>query len=220
MRIFWLLANMIFLFVDAQTQCGPQYLTGGLSGVTGTVSGTTGQGTLNTWNGQICGNTLFNNARDQYSLDLENDTIDGVLQLSLCDPFTNFDTMLFIGSGCPSSAATFVCFGSNDDSSCVYNNLYSSVQVSVSTRVYYILVGGYSNARGNYKLHWTYIPSAPTMTRTSSVSETVSISLSVTPSNTDTNTRTNSATSTISRTNTGTQTSSKSSSGSITESVT
>ena len=223
MRIFWLLANILFLFVDAQPECSLQYLTGSLFGTTGTVTGsttTTIASNLNLWDSIICNNMLYNNPRDQYSLYLGNGTINGILELSVCDPATNYDTMIFVGTGCPTDEETFSCIGSIDDSDCSYSSLYSILQVSVSKSLNYIIVGGYSSGRGNYRLRWSYIPSAPTMTRSSSVSETVSRSSSVTLSNTGTNTRTNSATSTISRTNTGTESSSKSSSSSITESVT
>ena len=98
-KIFYLLVNAFFTV--SYSQCD-SYLTGKLQGHSGTVSGSTLQTTFNNFNGAMCGNTLFNNARDHYELDLGtgstniSQVIDGTLQLSLCDVTTNYDTMIFL----------------------------------------------------------------------------------------------------------------------------
>ena len=130
----------------------------------------------------------------------------GYLEMDTCvNPY--FDTLLFVGTGCPTSYGSFNCLGSNDDAGDVCAGArQSAVMLPVSTRLLYVLVGGFSAAAAPYTLSWTYTgPTAsPSNAATRSTSRTASVTLGASPSVTPTFSSAKSSTATPTATNTGT----------------
>lgn len=103
----------------------------------------------------------------------------GTLTVSTCNPVTAAsaakDTKLYLGAGCPVTAAAFGCVVGNDDSSaCTMDTSASTVTATAGQYVYHVAVGGYLGAAGPYGLNVTYVePSfTPTSTATPSTTQT------------------------------------------------
>ncbi|MBE2247577.1 MAG: hypothetical protein IAE67_09995, partial [Candidatus Competibacteraceae bacterium] len=79
---------------------------------------------------------------------------------STCNPGTNFDTKIRVYSG---NCASLNCVtGNDDDGSCGFSGLFSTVNFCTSSGVdYYILVHGFSSSEGNFELSLTENPSVP-----------------------------------------------------------
>ena len=85
----------------------------------------------------------------------------GTLTVDLCGANTLFDTMLFVGDGCPANATTFRCRGASDDACSQQSSV--TIEGLGATRVY-VIVGGYNGAFGPYSLQWSYVPPTPSWT--------------------------------------------------------
>lgn len=96
-----------------------------------------------------------------FSIDLGAGTpLGGLLTIDSCNSDSLFDTLLFVGSGCPANATQFTCLSASDDSlGCAPQ---SQVNVfPVTTRTYYAILGGYNGAFGPYRLTWRYSGPSP-----------------------------------------------------------
>jgi hypothetical protein len=89
----------------------------------------------------------------------------GMLTLSTCG-VTHNNTVLYVGTGCPSWDRPFGCLmGSNDaTSSCTANPLASTITLTVTQRNYFIQLGGVDGQNVRSSVRWTY--SMPTRTST------------------------------------------------------
>jgi hypothetical protein len=123
----------------------------------------------------------------------------GTLRGSLCaNPL--FDTVLFVGTGCPTSWGAFNVTGANDDGSGnpACGRASEVVVTNVTTRTTYWVVGGYNGASGPYTFTWDYAPPTPSASfaptpspvRTATSTQTPTIGVSRTGTPTLTRTRT------------------------------
>ena len=139
--------------------------------------------------------TFFAGPRAVYFLDLGGSVpIGGTLTISTCGQTgsSGANTVLYVGTGCPTWSGSFNCLKANDDAgdvsgqSCAGNPTASTVRLtSISSRVFFVQVGGYLGAPVTTGLAWNY--SLPSPTATSSKSATRSkapASRSGTPSTT------------------------------------
>ena len=127
-----------------------------------------------------------------------------LLVVDTCGYITpDWDSMLFVGTGCAVSADSFTCIAANDDAegplpdgeTCV--SLASRISVPIRQQVLYVMVVARGAANnGNYSLRWRY--QSASITPTSSVSS--SWSSSRTPTRSDSSSRTPTASSTASLT--------------------
>ena len=218
-KLFWGIINTYFMLTSSQSCLSS--LTGVLSGYSGSIVGRTTQVSENSFSGSICGNTLYNGPSDQYQLILNNSSstslTNGVITVSLCYSITDFDTVLYLGYGCPSSIMQFNCFASNDDSSCSINTLFSEVTTPIHNNSIYILVTAWGNqyTSGNYKLSWNYNPITSTFSLSPipvSITQTMTTDITSSPSPSVTGTSSLSQTSSPSPSVTGTSSLSQTSS--------
>ena len=99
--------------------------------------------------------------------------IGGTLTLSTCGLTAN-DTVLYIGTGCPTWFGSFNCLRGNDDvvgaATCASNPLASTLAHVASSRIYFVQLGTSSGADVLSGLRWSYVAprSSPTGTRTRS----------------------------------------------------
>ena len=98
--------------------------------------------------------------------------IGGVLTISTCG-LTNNNTVLYLGTGCPTWFGSFNCVKGNDDAAgvatCASNPLASTLSHVTSSRIYFVQLGTYSGADVVSGLSWSYSGGAsPTKTRTKS----------------------------------------------------
>lgn len=74
------------------------------------------------------------------------------ITVTTCNAATNYDTKIQVWCDCPE----FLCVGGNDDSTCSFSGLRSTVSFcSIPGHVYYVTVGGFSTATGNAQLDVT-----------------------------------------------------------------
>ena len=115
----------------------------------------------------------------------------GMLSLSTCG-LTSNNTVLYLGTGCPTWFGSFNCLRGNDDAgvgACASNPLASALTHVTSSRVYFVQVGAASGAGVVSGLSWSYTVASASPTGSRSRSRTA----------TATRTRTRSATATRSR---------------------
>jgi len=121
------------------------------------------------------------------------------------------DTVLYVGTGCPSSSASFRCLMANDDIGsilCPSDSMASQVRLNVSTRYVWAVVGNYaSSTTASSGISWYYgsalPPSVPSMsgpTVVTTVSPGLLLSASQTPRGSRSSTMSNSITYTSSAT--------------------
>lgn len=101
--------------------------------------------------------------------------------------YSDADTVIFLGTSCPSSQASFGCLNGGDDDP-VTGATQSITSSQLNATVAYVLVGGYGGAPVLSGLGWSYV--IPTPSRTPTVSPTASLSFGATPSPTFTASRT------------------------------
>ena len=121
--------------------------------------------------------TFFPGSRLVYALTLNDSTpLGGSLRLSTCGLSAN-NTVLYVGTGCPSWALPFGCLAGNDDAvpACGSNGLASSLTITLTQRFYFIQVGGAGGRGVTAGLQWAYNAPA-TRTATASRSRTRSAS--------------------------------------------
>ena len=102
----------------------------------------------------------------------------GVLTLTTCGHTAN-DTVLYVGSGCPTWALPFNCRAGNDNAAgpaCGGNGLASTVAVTATQATYYVQLGGVNGEPVVAGLGWAYV--APAVTRSGSGSRSRSRSRS------------------------------------------
>jgi len=156
------------------------------------------------------GSGTSSGAKLAFMIDLgANTLLTGLLTVDTCLTAIG-DTVLYVGTGCPSTTANFRCLSANDDagsSICPSDSMASQVRLNVSTRYVWVVVGNYaSSTSASSGIRWWYNgdmpPSVPTRSIVSSAILTPSsiISLSATPRSSRTPSRSNSNTQTPSAT--------------------
>jgi hypothetical protein len=99
----------------------------------------------------------------------------GTLTLSTCG-LTSNNTVLYLGTGCPTWFGSFNCLRGNDDAgsvagqSCAANPLASTLSHVATSRIYFVQLGTSSGAEVVSGLSWSYraTSASPTSTRTRS----------------------------------------------------
>lgn len=118
------------------------------------------------------GSGVSSGAKLAFMIDLGADTVLGA-QLTVDTCLTAVgDTVLYVGTGCPSSSASFGCLAANDDMGatlCPSDSVASRVSINVSSRYVWAVVGNYgSTTTASSGLRWWYggatPPSVPTIT--------------------------------------------------------
>ena len=140
--------------------------------------------------------TFLPGPRAVYALFLgANATLGGILTLSTCGLTTN-DTVLYVGTGCPTWFGSFNCLRGNDNAgdvagqACGANGLASTLRHVTASRVYFVMVGGWGGAAGRLVtgLSWSYAPprgsasagATPTRTATTTATRSRSAKATVT----------------------------------------
>ena len=109
----------------------------------------------------------------------------GLLTLSTCGRTAN-NTVLYLGTGCPTTATSFNCVRGNDDAgdalgqSCGANARASSLSHLAASRVYFVQVGAASGAPVVSGLAWSYV--LPTASASATASRSRSRTASATRS--------------------------------------
>jgi hypothetical protein len=105
---------------------------------------------------------FYPGSRLLYALDLGSDTpLGGVLTLTTCGHSAN-NTVLYVGTGCPTWALPFGCVAGNENApSCAPNPRASTVAVVATQPTYYVQLGGFNGAPVTSGLGWAYAPPSP-----------------------------------------------------------
>ena len=110
--------------------------------------------------------TLFGGPRGVFLLSLGGPALvlGGTLTLSTCG-LTSDDTVLYVGTGCPTWALSFGCLRGNDNAGdeggvpCSGNAGASTlILTGVASRVVFVQLGGYLGAAVTSGLSWRYLP--------------------------------------------------------------
>ena len=113
----------------------------------------------------------------------------GVLTLSTCGLTAN-DTVLYLGTGCPTWFGSFNCLRGNDNAApaCGANGLASSLTHVTASSVYFVQVGAAGGGPVVSGLSWSYALPSPSTTASRSRTRTTTPSRSrtTTPSRTRT----------------------------------
>ena len=115
----------------------------------------------------------------------------GVLTLSTCGLSAN-DTVLYLGTGCPTYSGAFNCIVGNDNGAapgCGANALASALTHVTASSVYFVQLGAAGGGAVVSGLRWSYVPPAAssrtaTSSRTPTPTPTPSRSRSATPTRT------------------------------------
>jgi hypothetical protein len=139
--------------------------------------------------------TFYPGSRLVYSLYLGDDApLGGTLTVTMCGA-TADNTVLYVGTGCPTASYSFGCLAGVDDGvapPCASNGLASTLKIAASQRSYFLQVGGVNGRDVTTGLSWVYAapPASASRTRTPSRSRTRSRSRSRSASRTGTRSRT------------------------------
>ena len=105
-----------------------------------------------------------------YLLSLGNATpVGGVLTVSTCGT-TAADTVIYLGTGCPTWYGSFNCLRGNDNAGdvvgqvCASNSLASTLRHVTASRVYFVQVGAAAGGGVVSGLSWSYVPPSPSGT--------------------------------------------------------
>ena len=82
----------------------------------------------------------------------------GTLTVTTCGHTAN-DTVLYVGTGCPTWALPFGCVAGNDNAvapACGGNAFASTVSIAAAQSTYYVQLGGYNGAPVVSGLGWSY----------------------------------------------------------------
>ena len=105
--------------------------------------------------------TFFPGSRLVYTLYLGDATpLGGTLKLTTCGHTAN-NTVLYVGTGCPTWERPFGCLVGNDNAvagSCSVNPAASALSITATQTNYFIQVGGNNGADVVSGLQWTYVP--------------------------------------------------------------
>jgi hypothetical protein len=133
--------------------------------------------------------TFFGGApRLVYYLNLgDNVALGGTLTVSTCG-LSASNTVLYIGTGCPTWFGSFNCLRGNDNAgdiagqSCGANAGASMLTITASSRYFFVQVGGAGGATVSSGLSWSYTAPRPSLTssrsRTASPMRTRSVTVS------------------------------------------
>ena len=155
-----------------------------LSGTSGTVPprSTAAGGSHGMYTAGSCAvgyKTFFPGSRLLYALDLGSATpLGGTLTLTTCGHSAN-NTVLYVGTGCPSWALPFGCLAGNDNAAspaCGGNAFASTVALVAQQSNYYVQLGGMNGVDVVSGLSWGYAP--PPLPASASVSRSRSRSSS------------------------------------------
>ena len=124
--------------------------------------------------------TFFPGSRLVYRIALIDGTpLGGTLTLSTCGLTLN-NTVLYLGTGCPTWALPFGCLRGNDDAgdaagqSCPSNPQASTISIVATSRFFFVQLGTSSGADVVSGLSWSYAAPRPTPTSTRTRSRTAS----------------------------------------------
>jgi hypothetical protein len=124
--------------------------------------------------------TFYPGSRLVYQLSLgDTALLGGTLTLSTCG-VTSDNTVLYVGTGCPTWDVPFGCLAGSDDAGggasaqCVSNPLASTVSITATQRTYYIQLGGVDGRAVTAGLRWTYAAASASRSRTSLASRSAS----------------------------------------------
>ena len=113
--------------------------------------------------------------------------------MSTCGVTAN-NTVLYIGTGCPTWYLPFACVAGNDNASpsCASNALASRVAITATQSSYFLQLGGVNGEGVISGLKWVYVPptASATASRTPSRSPSRQVSRSKTGSVSGTRSRT------------------------------
>ena len=110
---------------------------------------------------------FFPGSRLLYALDLgERTPLGGTLTITTCGHSAN-NTVLYVGTGCPSWDRPFGCVAGNDNAAaCAVNELSSTLTVTATQTRYFVQLGGFNSATVVSGLAWSYAP--PSRSRSAS----------------------------------------------------
>ena len=132
--------------------------------------------------------TFAPGSRLVYRLSLGNSTpVGGVLTVTTCG-LTTADTVLYLGTGCPTWFGSFNCLRGNDNASpgCGANALASSLSHVAVSSVYFVQVGAAAGGPVVSGLSWSYAVPSVSATATRSRSRTATATASRTRTRTAT----------------------------------
>ena len=103
---------------------------------------------------------FYPGARLLYALFLGEATpLGGTLTLTTCGHSAN-NTVLYVGTGCPTWALPFACVAGNDNAAgpaaCGGNPFASAVAIVATQLTYYVQLGGLNGAHVTSELAWSY----------------------------------------------------------------
>lgn len=141
--------------------------------------------------------TFYPGSRLVYALYLGDGVpVGGTLTVTTCGKAgPGNDTVLYVGTGCPTASSSFGCLVGNDDATappCAANGLASTLKITATQRSYFLQLGGVNGRDVTAGLAWMYAPppASPSGSRTPSRSHTRSRSTSFTARRTSTCSRT------------------------------
>ena len=106
---------------------------------------------------------FYPGSRLLFALELGTSTpLGGTLTITTCGHSAN-NTVLYVGTGCPSWALPFGCVAGNDHAAsptCGGNALASTVTVTATQTTYYVQLGGFGGAHVVSGLAWAYVAPA------------------------------------------------------------
>jgi hypothetical protein len=137
---------------------------------------------------------FFPGPRLLYMLSLGSATpLGGTLTLTTCGHTAN-NTVLYVGTGCPTWDRPFGCLAGNDNAAgpaCGGNSFASTVAVAVAQHILYVQLGGVDGAPVTSGLGWSYAPPrSPAPSASASRTRTASRTRSRSGSRTRTRSRT------------------------------
>ena len=103
--------------------------------------------------------------------------VGGVLTLSTCGLSAN-NTVLYLGTGCPTWYGSFNCLVGNDNAgdvagqTCGASASASTLSRTVASRVYFVQVGAAAGGSVVSGLRWSYAPPSPSATASRTVAAT------------------------------------------------
>jgi hypothetical protein len=116
--------------------------------------------------------TFFPGSRLVYALYLGDGVpVGGTLTVTTCGR-TAADTVLYVGTGCPTAGASFGCLVGADDAAppCAANALASTLKITAAQRNYFLQLGGVNGRDVASGLAWAYAapPASPSGSRSRS----------------------------------------------------
>ena len=109
---------------------------------------------------------FYPGARLLYALDLGAATpLGGALTVTTCGHSAN-NTVLYVGTGCPTWDRPFACVAGNDNAAaCGPNAFASTLTITATQSTYFVQVGGYNGVHVASGLEWAYAPPSQSPSR-------------------------------------------------------